>query len=405
MTDPTAPPTYEFGVWGGLSRRLSPYLDPAIGVVAAGLAVTSLLTSDMARLDPRLQPPNALAVIATLIAGLSLVWRRRHPPLAFTVFLAASLAVSLSDHFIGLLSMLLLFSLYSLAAHGRGRAGVIGLLVAVAGFVVLAILDVPDLRTSDLLLATALLVAAWAVGDAIRSRRAEQAERLRAARQEAAAAREQAARAVVEERLRIARELHDLVAHSMALIAVQAGVGGHLIRSDLTAAEHTLEVIAATSREALTQTRSMLGVLREQDPDLMGAPAHCVDDLDTMVHDLLESGLHVLLSVEGIRRTLEPEVELTVYRVVQESLTNVLRHSGATRAEVGLTYGEDAVDIEVRDSGRGGRRQLAAPATGGHGLLGLRERARLLGGALEFGAYGAGFQVTAHLPSPAVAAL
>jgi signal transduction histidine kinase len=191
----------------------------------------------------------------------------------------------------------------------------------------------------------------------------------------------------------------------MALIAVQAGVGGHLIRSDLAAAEHTLEIIAATSREALTQTRSMLGVLREQDPDLMGAPAHCVDDLDTMVDGLLGSGLHVSLTVEGIRRTLEPEVELTVYRVVQESLTNVLRHSGATRAEVGLTYGEDAVDIEVRDSGRGGRRQLAAPASGGHGLLGLRERARLLGGALEFGAYGAGFQVTAHLPSPAVAAL
>jgi signal transduction histidine kinase len=110
--------------------------------------------------------------------------------------------------------------------------------------------------------------------------------------------------------------------------------------------------------------------------------------------------------VKGIRRTLEPEVELTVYRVVQESLTNVLRHSGATRAEVGLTYGEDAVDIEVSDSGRGGCRQLAAPATGGHGLLGLRERARLLGGALEFGASDdAGFQVTAHLPSPAVAAL
>ena len=132
-------------------------------------------------------------------------------------------------------------------------------------FIGLALLDVPDLRTSDLVQACALLLAAWALGDAIRSRRAQQAERLRVAEQEAVAAREQAARAVVEERLRIARELHDVVAHSMSLIAVQAGVGGHVIRTDVDAAEHALEVIAETSRKALTQTRSMLGLLREQD--------------------------------------------------------------------------------------------------------------------------------------------
>ena len=129
-------------------------------------------------------------------------------------------------------------------------------------FIGLAVLDVPDLGTSDLLQACALLLTAWALGDAIRSRRTQQSERLRIAEQEAATARELAARAVVEERLRIARELHDVIAHSMSLIAVQAGVGGHVIRTDVAAAEHALEIIAETSRKALTQTRWMLGLLR-----------------------------------------------------------------------------------------------------------------------------------------------
>jgi signal transduction histidine kinase len=150
----------------------------------------------------------------------------------------------------------------------------------------------------------------------------------------------------------------------------------------------------------------MLGLLREEGADPLAAPVQSVHDLDTMVEGLLGTGLAVSLTVEGTRRSLEPEVELAVYRVVQESLTNVLKHSDATRAEVELTYGDDGVDIAVRDSGRGGRaRPSAAAAAGGHGLVGLRERARLLGGELEYGAVdGDGFLVTAHLPSPAVRA-
>ena len=226
------------------------------------------MTTDVGGIDPRLEPADPLSVAATLVAGLSLVWRRTRPVAAFVVFVAGCLVVSLTEHYIGLLSVLLLFSLYSLAAHGGRRAGVVGPgLVASLVFFGLALLDVPDLGMSDLLQACALLLAAWALGDAIRSRRAQQAERLRVAEQEAATAREQAARAVVEERLRIARELHDVVAHSMSLIAVQAGVGGHVIRSDVAAAERALEIIAETSRKALTQTRSMLGLLREEDAD------------------------------------------------------------------------------------------------------------------------------------------
>ncbi len=401
MTGRAAEPSYDVGAWAALSRRFSPYLDLAIGVAAAALSVMSLLTTDVTSIDARLETADPLSVAATLAAGLSLVWRRTRPVLSFGIFVAGCLVVSLTGHYIGLLSVLLLFSLYSLASHGRRRNGVIALGSSILVFVGLALLDVPDLRMSDLLQACALLLAAWALGDAIRSRRAQQSERLRVAEQEAATAREQAARAIVEERLRIARELHDVVAHSMSLIAVQAGVGAHVIRSDLDAAERALEIIAETSRSALTQTRSMLGLLREEDADPAAPPVHAIDDLGRLVEDVRRAGVEVTLTIEGPRRPLDPGIELTAYRIVQESLTNVLKHSGAALASVGLTFVEDGVDIEVRDTGTGTRaRGPTRAAPSGHGLVGLDERTRLVGGVLTYGADdGTGFRVAAHLPS------
>jgi signal transduction histidine kinase len=405
MTGHVAERSYDVGTWATLSRRLSPYLDVALALVATVMSVLSLVSTDVATIDPRLEPPDTVAVIATAIAGLSLVWRRSRPVASFTVFTAGCLVVTLTDHYIGLLSLVLLFSLYSLAAHGGRRQGVIGLVASIVVFNVLALLDVPDLRTSDLLQAFALLVVAWAVGDAIRSRRSQQAARLRVAEQEAAAAREQAARDVIEERLRIARELHDVVAHSMSLIAVQAGVGGHVIRTDVDAAERALDVIAETSRKALTQTRSMLGLLRDQDTGPAAPPVQSIGDLDALVADLRHAGVEVALKIEGTQRLLEPPVELTAYRIVQESLTNVLKHSGSTQAEVDVTYRDNGVDLQVRDDGSGGRIRVAVgTGSGGHGLVGLRERTRLLGGDLEYGPVDGGFRVSAHLPSSSLEA-
>jgi signal transduction histidine kinase len=402
MTGHVAERSYDVGTWATLTRRLSPYLDIAIALVATVMSVLSLVSTDVATIDPRLEPADPVAVIATAVAGLSLAWRRTRPMASFAVFTVGCLVVTLTDHYIGLLSIVLLFSLYSLAAHGGRRQGVVGLVASIVVFNVLSLLDVPDLRTSDLLQAFALLVVAWALGDAIRSRRAQQAERLRVAEQEAAAAHEQSSRAVVEERLRIARELHDVVAHSMSLIAVQAGVGGHVIRTDVDAAEHALEVIAETSRNALTQTRSMLGLLREENADPAAAPIQTIDDLDALVADVARAGVEVSLSIKGPRRPLGPGVELTAYRIVQESLTNVLKHSGSAQADVNVIYRDNGVDVEVRDAG-GDARPLPADAAvaSGHGLVGLRERTRLLGGTLEYGALeGSGFRVAAHLPSP-----
>lgn len=401
MTGQVAPQPHDVEAWATLTRRLSPYLDLTIGLVAASLSVASLLSSDIASIDSRLEPADPWSVTATLVAGLSLIWRRSRPATSFACFFACCLAVTLTGHYIGLLSVLVLFSLYSLAAHGRRRDAVAALVFSLLTFVGLAMLDVPDLGTSDLLQACALLLTSWALGDAIRSRRSHQAERLRIAEQEAATARELAARAVVEERLRIARELHDSIAHSMSLIAVQAGVGGHVIRSDVAAAEHALEIIAETSRKALTQTRWMLGLLRGEDADPAAAPMHTLDDLDDLLQDVREAGVDVDLGVTGQARVLDAAIELTAYRIVQESLTNVLRHSGARTAHVRVTYVEDGIDVEVSDRGRGGSRSSQGDRVeGGHGLVGLRERTRLLGGVLDYGAVdGVGFRVAAHLPS------
>ncbi len=184
----------------------------------------------------------------------------------------------------------------------------------------------------------------------------------------------------------------------MSLIAVQAGVGAHVIRTDPDAAEQSLEVIADTSRKALEQTRSMLGMLREITEDGTRPPTQGLDDIDSLVDDVRRSGLEVELVRSGEYDEPNAAVSLTAYRVVQESLTNIIKHSAAENARVTVAASENSIDIEVTDPGparpNGGARS-------GHGLLGLDERVRLVGGVLESGANGNGFRVHASLPTGA----
>jgi signal transduction histidine kinase len=385
ITEPSTPLNGR-RAWGALGRRLDPFLDPAIGVAAAAFALTVFLLADLGELDPRLQEPNVLAAIATVVAAGSLAWRRRRPRAAYGVFVAGALVVSGSFHYIALLSpYLLLFSLYSLAAHSSRRAAAVGLGVGIACFGGLTLVGVPDLPTKDLVKSTALLVAAWAVGEVIRTRREWQRDQVRVA--------------ITEERLRIARELHDVVAHSMSLIAVQAGVGAHVLRTDPVSAGRALEVIAETSRKALVQTRSMLGMLREEDEDGTRPPTQGLDDLPALVQDVGAAGLDVDLVRSGTVPQLDATVSLTAYRIMQESLTNVIKHSAAATATVTLSATGRQLDIDVRDPGP--TRRSAKAGSRGHGLLGLDERVRLIGGALTYGATGDGFCVHAALPTGA----
>jgi signal transduction histidine kinase len=385
MSPQPAAPAYRRNVWGTLARRLDPFLDPAIGVLAAVLALASFLTTDIGSIDPRLHEPNVVAAVATVVAAGALAWRRTRPRASYGVFLLGALVVSGSYHYIALLSLVMLFSLYSLVAHTSRRDAAIGLGAGVACFVGLALAGVPDLRTKDLLLACALLVAAWAVGEVVKARRETQRDQVRSA--------------ITEERLRIARELHDVVAHSMSLIAVQAGVGAHVMRTDPAAAGQALDIIADTSRKALEQTRSMLGVLREENEEGNRPPTQGLDDLATLVDDVRVAGLDVHQVRSGTVLGLNAAVSLAAYRIVQESLTNVIKHSSAATATVTVGVGRQELDIEVTDPGP--PRRTATASSSGHGLIGLDERVRLVGGALTYGATGAGFCVHATLPTGA----
>ncbi|MEO5609874.1 MAG: histidine kinase [Ornithinibacter sp.] len=385
MSAKVAEPAHRRSVWGSVARRVDPFVDPVIGAVAAALALASLMAADLGAIDPRLHEPNAVSSLATAVAAGSLAWRRTRPVASYAAFLIGALVVSGTFHYIGLLGVLMPLSLFSLATYGSRRAGVVGLGAGVACFLGLGLAGVPDLRTKDVALGVALLVAAWALAEALRSRREQQRDRVQ--------------KAVTQERLRIARELHDVVAHSMSLIAVQAGVGAHVIRTNPAAAEQSLGIIADTSRKALEQTRTMLGMLREESEDGTRPPTHGLDDLAALVEDVRCAGLAVELVRIGPGEGVDAAVSLAAYRIVQESLTNVIKHSSAAAATVKVVINDKELDIEIRDPGP--RRAAASINGAGHGLLGLRERARLVGGALDHGADGDGFGVHATLPAGA----
>ena len=227
-------------------ERLDPFLDPAIGVVAAALALASLLDADMGALDPRLHEPDVLSAVATVVAAGSLAWRRRRPRASYAVFLAGALVVSGSFHYIGLLSRADAAQPV-LAGDPRPR-GATRLSGWGWGWRASSGLRWRGCRTCGPRTCCWPSPCSWRPGRW--ERRSGPGGSCSATR---------CGRPITEERLRIARELHDVVAHSMSLIAVQAGVGAHVIRTDPASAEQALEVIADTSRKALEQTRSMLG--------------------------------------------------------------------------------------------------------------------------------------------------
>src|SRR5207248_3034774 len=219
-----------------------------------------------------------------------------------------------------------------------------------------------------------------------REERAELAEREREV-----AARE----AVVEERARIARELHDVVAHNVSMMVVQAGAERRVVDAANGSTREVLQTIEQIGRSALTEMRRLLGMLRSDADDPL-APQPGLDDLPTLVGQVREAGLPVELQVDGERRELPVGIELSAYRIVQEALTNALKHAGEAHATVRVRYGADSLELEIVDDGAGAR---APVASGGHGLVGMRERVALYGGRLDAGRRpSGGFAVRVLLP-------
>jgi signal transduction histidine kinase len=249
----------------------------------------------------------------------------------------------------------------------------------------------------------ALFAIAWVVGDNIRTRRAYLAElEARAARLERERE-ERDERAVAEERTRIARELHDVIAHNVSVMVVQASAGEELFDRDPARARESLSSVAATGRAALAELRRLLGVIRAEEENEVGpayAPQPGIAYLDELIRQVQETGLAVELSVLGEPRELPEGVGLCAYRIVQEALTNTLKHAHASHAEVSVRYVDDALELQVVDDGRGSAGVNGDGKAGGHGLIGMRERVALFGGELTARPRRTadGYEVRARLP-------
>ncbi|MFJ9150939.1 sensor histidine kinase [Streptomyces sp. NPDC102270] len=271
------------------------------------------------------------------------------------------------------------WALYLVATRYRIRTAAIVLVLSLSGAVATAL---PDFTHRGGIVPFGLVfVTAWTTGYAVRQRRGY--------------ARELLAQTIAQERLRIARELHDVVAHGMSVITVQASYGHLVIDDRPDRARAALDVIETTGRETTTEIRRLLGVLRTEDTAPALAPAPGLADLDRLLASTAEAGVQVELVITGSRRALPAGIDTSAYRIVQEALTNAVKHADTSRAGVRIGYGPDELLIEITDQGQGHPSHMGP----GHGLIGMRERAAMCGGDFRAGPLpGGGFQVCVHLP-------
>jgi signal transduction histidine kinase len=369
-------------------------LDGFLAAAAAVMAAIGVFTQDV---GTAYDEPGLLAGAFTVATAVPLLWRRTHPLTALVASTALMVVHILLDYPEGAIPLIVLIETYSVGAWGRGNRATAGIGVIYLTLAVLVLTDTPGLGAADTVGNVAIFTCAWVVGLVVRSRRAEAEARLAEAVERSEVQRQESARAVAEERLRIAQELHDVVAHSMSVIAVQAGVGAHVLDSQPDEARRSLEVISKTSRATLAEMRRLLGVLRDEDGTRAHAPAPGLGDLASLAAEVRTAGVDVSLHLDGDRAHVPPSVDLSAYRVVQEALTNVIKHAGpgaTATVTVGCTTGE--VCIEIIDDGRGA---AAVAAPGGHGLLGMRERVAVWGGELVAGPRpGGGYGVRARIP-------
>jgi signal transduction histidine kinase len=259
----------------------------------------------------------------------------------------------------------------------------------------LLIYNDPDHSAADLVFTPLMFGIGWLAGFALRER-AEEAEAAEARAAQAEREREAAARlAVAEERARIARELHDIVAHAVSVMVLQVGAIRHNLPETVAEDKDALQGVERTGRAALTEMRRLLGAMRDEGQDAELAPQPGLDGLESLLDEVGRAGLHVRLHREGEPSPLPRAIELSAYRIIQEGLTNALKHAQASHADVTLRYGPDELQLEIRDDGRG----VSENDGLGHGLVGVRERVKIYGGEMSSGpANGGGFVLRTRLP-------
>lgn len=378
----------------------------AVAQVAAGVAVA-----------PEVRGPDEVSLGMAACAAVSLAWRRVAPVGVLAVQVVVGIAVMAAGVEYGTTWAEIIgfvVALYSVAAYrGLARGGVAGGIAIGYAAIDMAV-DLPRPAPATIAINTAFLIGSWVFGRTVRLRRAYLAE-LTARAERLERAREADARvARAEERSRIARELHDVVAHHVSVMTVQAGAARRILDRDPAKATEALSNIERMGRTALGEMRRIVGVLRvggdDGAPEGERAPQPGLADVEALIARLREAGLAVTVRTEGTPRPLSPGVDLAAYRLIQEALTNVLKHAGRdVRAQVVLEYGRHRLTVTVRDDGAGGGVGAGAarrPAAGsdprhgqGHGLVGMRERVALYGGDLRVGPRpGGGFEVHARFP-------
>jgi len=363
------------------------------------MAVESAVETATARYLPgQSRTPSWLAVPAVALVVLCLLGRRRF---AFAAPAALWLLVAVLSFVNGrlvtqpagvlLAGLAAAFLLGNLQNTLKARLG----LAIVLGGAAIVVYNLPDRAASEFVFTPLLFAIAWLAGFALRER-AAQADAAEARAVQAERDRETAARiAVAEERARIARELHDVVAHAVSVMVLQVGAVRHRMPQGAGPERDALRNVEQTGRTALAEMRTLLGAMRSDGDPLELAPQPGLGDLDALLADVRAAGLPVRMRIEGEQLELPRAIDLSAYRIVQEGLTNSLKHAGAHQADVAVRYGANEVQVEVRDDGRG-------PATDdglGHGLIGIKERVKIYGGDMKVGAAsGGGFVLEARLP-------
>ena len=364
---------------------------PAVVLVLISVPATAVGTSGW-------HEPRWHEVAWTALSCLPLTVRSRWPLGVVVTTLAVDLTLVTFTPHIAATPTASLVALYTLAVQGSRRtAWIVGVLAAVAITGVYAATRPDSLLAAGSLLRFDFAIGATALGRAVRSRREHLAEARARVEHAERTREEEARRRVTEERVRIARDLHDVVAHHITLVNAQAGVAHHLFRSDPDRAYEALAHIKDNSRAALDELRATVGLLRQpDDAPSSRVPIPRLSDLDSLVGGIRAGGLPVEVTRTGAVRPAPPATELTAYRIIQEALTNTHKHAFATRVDVVLDYGTDTLRVTVTDDGRPPARKNPGS---GHGLIGMRERATAIGGTVHAGPRpDGGFQVFAELP-------
>jgi signal transduction histidine kinase len=359
----------------------------ALGVMA--LAALEVL------LNPSVTPKWAAAV-TELPFALALAWRRRFPILVVAVVslglgLEASLGVPVNEPVVPLL--VIVIAVFSVSVNEPLRRSVIGAAVILPGFAVglFHISGDAEVKVGNFAFGTIIVGGVWVAGRLVRSRTREasrlarETERLEAER----------VMAVADERARIARELHDVIAHSVSVMVVQAEAAQEVLKRHPTRAVEPLKAVQETGRQAMVEMSRLVGLLREDGEEVGLAPQPGLRELQTLASEVRDAGLPVRLRIEGQPTQIPLGVDLTAYRILQEALTNAIKHAGPAHADVTIRYRTDTLELEIVDDGPG----TGNGHVGGHGLVGMRERVTVFGGELDAGPRPqGGFAVHARLP-------